>query len=67
MDKRNLVFGNAALDKFVLQVVIRVEILAVLVFRIRLLRRGQIAEHKLRSFDVRRALPLFVYIIRAET
>ena len=66
MDKSNLVFGNTALNKFVFKVVICVEILAVNIFRIRFLRRRQIAEHKLRSLNVRRVLPFFVNVIGAE-
>ena len=65
MDKSNLVFGNTALNEFMFQVVVRVEILAVLVFRIRFLRRGQVAEHKLRSFYIRRVFPFFANVVGA--
>ena len=63
VDKSNLVFGNATLDEFMFQVVICVEILAVNIFRIRFLRRRQIAEHKLRPFNICRVLPFFVNIV----
>ena len=66
MDKSNLVFGNTALDEFVFQVVICVEILAVNIFRIRFLRCGQVTEHKLRSFNICRVLPFFVNVVRTE-
>ena len=66
MDKSNFVFGNTALDEFVFQVVICVEILAINIFRIRFFRRRQIAEHKLRSLNICRILPFFVNVVRTE-
>ena len=65
VDKSDLVFGNATLDEFMFQVVICVEILAVNIFRIRFLRRRQIAEHKLRSLNVRRVFPFFANVVGA--
>ena len=64
VDKGDLFFGDAALYELVFQIVVGVEVPAVFVIGICFLRRGQIAEYKLRAFDFRRVLPLLKHVLR---
>ena len=65
MDIRYLLFGDTPLHELVFQVVVGVEVRAVAVVLKPCLRRGQIAEHDLRSLDLLRVRPYLMDALRA--